>query len=159
MLAPRAGERILEIGPGAGYYSLDVASRLLPGGRLDVLDVQPDMLDGLMRRAAADNVENIIPIQGDAQALPFPDDSFDGVFLIAVLGEVPAPGAALREIRRVLKPGGRLVVGEGQPDPHMIALPALKAMADAADLRYDRHEGGRLGYAVRFLAGRAGDRP
>ena len=49
-LAP--GQRVLEVGPGTGYYSLDVARQLGPDGRLDVLDLQQSMLDELMRRAA-----------------------------------------------------------------------------------------------------------
>src|SRR5919106_2077320 len=51
ILDPRPGERILEVGPGTGYYSLPVAEWLEPGGRLDLLDVQQEMLDHTMRRA------------------------------------------------------------------------------------------------------------
>src|SRR5687768_7422775 len=50
-LRPAPGERLLEIGPGTGYYTLDVAEALLPLGRLDVLDVQQEMLDHTLRRA------------------------------------------------------------------------------------------------------------
>src|SRR5262245_22619494 len=51
LLEPRAGERILEVGPGTGIYSVPVASSLAPGGSLDVLDVQQAMLDEVMGRA------------------------------------------------------------------------------------------------------------
>jgi ubiquinone/menaquinone biosynthesis C-methylase UbiE len=151
LLTPRPGERILELGPGAGYYTLDIASHLRPDGRLDALDLQSEMLQAMMRRAASDGLDNVFPVQGDARALPFPDRTFDAVFLVATLGEIPQPESALREMRRVLKPGGRLIVGEGQPDPHMIPLAELKPMARQAQVRYDQHEGGRLGYATRFL--------
>src|SRR5215207_8937616 len=100
-LAP--GERVLEVGPGTGYYSLDVARQIAPDGRLDVLDLQQPMLDELMRRAADRGITNIEPTVGDAQDLPFPDATFAAAFLVATLGEIPDRDQALRELRRVLK--------------------------------------------------------
>lgn len=110
-LEPRAGETVLEIGPGTGYYTLEVAQQLLPGGTLHVYDLQQEMLDHTMRRAGAAGVNNLEPRQGDAQKLPYADSTFDGVYMVAVLGEIPDPDAALREVARVLKPGARLIVG------------------------------------------------
>ncbi len=69
---------------------------------------------------------NIVPTQGDAQALPYPDAIFDGAYLVATLGEVPDKDATLRELQHVLRPGGRIVVGEVQPDPHMVNFPVLE---------------------------------
>src|SRR5215217_639996 len=119
-LAP--GERVLEVGPGTGYYSLDVARQLAPDGRLDVLDLQQPMLDELMRRAVLAGMANVVATQGDARDLPFPAATFDAAFLVATLGEIPDHDRALRELLRVLKPGGRLVVGEGRPIRHMFTL-------------------------------------
>ena len=70
---------------------------------------------------------NVVPTQGDATELPYEDDSIDAVVLTAVLGEIPDPVAALREIRRVLKPDGRLVVGELFGDPHFTTLGSPQA--------------------------------
>src|SRR5687768_4230249 len=81
MLELAPGERVLEVGPGTGYYSLDVASQIAPDGQLDVLDLQQSMLDELMRRAAARGIGNIVPMQGDAQRLPYQDATFDAAFL------------------------------------------------------------------------------
>jgi ubiquinone/menaquinone biosynthesis C-methylase UbiE len=150
LLGPVPGERVLEVGPGTGYYSLDVARALAPGGQLDALDVQQPMLDELMRRAAAAGIGNIASRQGDAAALPYSDATFDAAFLVATLGEIPDRDLALRELRRVLKPGGRLVVGEGQPDPHMVHIDDLRRRAREAGFRFERRGGGRLGYLVRF---------
>ena len=58
--------------------------------------------------------------------MPFPDDSFDGAFLVTVLGEVPDQVAALRELRRVVRPNGRIVV-ELFGDPHMVTGSAGRA--------------------------------
>ena len=116
-LEPRAGEHMLEVGPGTGYYTLEVAQWVSPGGTLDIFDIQQEMLDHTERRASERGIRNLTATQGDARQLSYPDASFDGAYLVAVLGEVPDQTAVLRELRRVLKPGGRLVVGELFGDP------------------------------------------
>jgi ubiquinone/menaquinone biosynthesis C-methylase UbiE len=153
VLAPVPGERVLEVGPGTGYYSLDVARQIAPHGWLDVLDLQQSMLDELMRRAAARGIGNIIPMRGDAQRLPYQDATFDAAFLVATLGEIPDRDQTLHELRRVLKPAGRLVVGEGQPDPHMLPLDDLRSRAEVAGFVFDGHEGTPFGYFARFRSG------
>ena len=153
VLAPVPDERVLEVGPGTGYYSLDVARQIAPHGRLDVLDLQQSMLDELMRRAAKLGVANVVATQGDARDLPFPVASFDAAFLVATLGEIPDRDQALHELRRVLKPAGRLVVGEGQPDPHMLTLDDLRSRAEVAGFVFDGHEGTPFGYFARFRSG------
>ena len=145
-LEPKPGETVLEVGPGTGYYTLPVARRLLPDGALRILDVQQPMLDHTMRRARDDALTNIEPRLGDARALPYDDATFDAAYLVTVLGEVPDQDAALRELRRVLRPGGRLVVGELFGDPHMVGEATLRRRATAAGLRFERRIGPRWGY-------------
>ncbi len=152
ILAPRAGERVLEVGPGTGYYTLDVAQQLAPDGTLDILDIQQQMLDHTMRRASERGITNIVPTQGDAVTLPYPDDTFDAAYMTVTLGEIPDQKAALRELRRVLKPGSRLVVGEIFGDPHMVTFGSLRARAEEAGLRFEQRLGGRLAYFARFHA-------
>src|SRR5215211_2450004 len=119
ILAPRPGERVLEVGPGTGYYTLDIAQQIAPDGVLEILDLQQEMLDHTMRKVSERHIINIVPTQGDAQELPYPDDTFDAAYMTVTLGEVPDQDAALCELRRVLKPDGRLFVGEIFGDPHM----------------------------------------
>jgi ubiquinone/menaquinone biosynthesis C-methylase UbiE len=83
-------------------------------------------------------------------ALPYEDASMDAVVLTAVLGEIPDRAAALREVRRVLKPHGRLVVGELFGDPHFTSLSALRLEAANAGLIYQMHSGNRLAYFARL---------
>jgi ubiquinone/menaquinone biosynthesis C-methylase UbiE len=152
MLSPQPGQRVLEVGPGTGYYALQVARWLEPSGILDILDIQQEMLDQTMHRARAMDVSNIVPRWGDAQALPYPDDHFDSAYLVATLGEVPDKGRALRELRRVLKRGGRLVVGEVLLDPHKVIFEELRRLTDAGGLDHERTLKGTLGYFAAFRA-------
>jgi SAM-dependent methyltransferase len=147
VLAPLAGERVLEVGPGTGYYSLDVAGSV---GRLDIFDLQQEMLDHTLRRAAERGLDNIHATRGDARALPYPDGTFDGAFLVAVLGEIPDQDAALRELARVLRPGGRLVVGELFGDPHWVSPRGLERRAQTAGLTLSRRLGTPLAYFARL---------
>ncbi len=149
LLGARPGERVLEIGPGTGLQALHVAGLLGERGRLDIVDVQQPMLDHVMRRATAAKISSIIPAQADARELPFDDGSFDAAYLVTALGEIPDPVAAMRETRRVLKPGGRLVVGEFL-DRHFVPLVTLLGYANEAGLRPSAWLGPPLAYFARF---------
>jgi ubiquinone/menaquinone biosynthesis C-methylase UbiE len=150
VLRPDAGERILEIGPGVGYYTLEMADWVGPEGKIEIFDLQQEFLDHVMRRAAERSLANVIPTQGDATALPYEDDSMGAVALTAVLGEIPDPVAALREIARVLEPSGRLVVGELFGDPHFTTQAALERQASEAGLTWQEHSGNWFGYFARL---------
>ena len=148
VLVPQRGERVLEIGPGTGYYTFEMADWVGPEGRVEIFDVQQEFLDHVMRGSG--ERANIVPTQGDATELPYEDGSMDAVVLTAVLGEIPEPGAALQEIRRVLRPGGRLVVGELFGDPHFTTLGSLRRQSGEAGLSYQNHSGNWFAYFARL---------
>jgi SAM-dependent methyltransferase len=150
ILEPKGGERILEVGPGTGYYTLDVAEWVKPDGQVDILDIQQEMLDHTMLRAGERGLSNINPTRADATAMPYDDGTYDAAILVTVLGEVPDQDAALRELARVLKPGGRLIAGELLGDPHYVRLAPLRLRASGAGLNYERRVGSALGYFARF---------
>jgi ubiquinone/menaquinone biosynthesis C-methylase UbiE len=149
-LAPSAGERILEIGPGTGYYTLPVAQWLGPEGSLEIFDIQQEMLDHTIKAGRERGIENIVATRGDARSLPYEEDVFDGAFLVTVLGEIPDQDAALRELQRVIKPGGRLAVGEVFGDPHWVRFGILETRARRAGFQLERRIGTGLGYFARF---------
>jgi len=136
---------LLEIGVGSGRYALPVAARLGKRGRLDVLDLQEEMLALTMRRARARSITNVVPARGDAAALPYPDGAFDAVYLVSTLGQVPDMTAALRELRRVLRRPGRVVIGEVCYDPHGVFFGTLRRRAAAAGLCFEARIGGWSG--------------
>ncbi|MEA2438926.1 MAG: hypothetical protein QOH76_350 [Thermoleophilaceae bacterium] len=98
--------RALEIGAGTGYFSLNLLQAGVVAEAV-CTDISRGMLDEL-ERSAARLGQRVETARCDAQALPFPDDSFDLVFGHAVLHHLPDLDAAFREFRRVLRPGGRI---------------------------------------------------
>jgi ubiquinone/menaquinone biosynthesis C-methylase UbiE len=152
LLEPGSGERLLEIGPGTGYYTLDLADAVGREGGLEIFDIQQEMLDHTMRGVAEHGLSNVTATRGDATSLPHPDDSFDAVVLVTVLGEIPDQATALAEIKRVLRPGGRLVVGELFGDPHFQSFGGLRRRCEEAGLPFEGRSGPWFGYFARFRA-------
>jgi ubiquinone/menaquinone biosynthesis C-methylase UbiE len=150
VLRPLPGERLLEVGVGTGYYSHDLAEWVGSEGTLELFDLQQEFLDHVMRGAAERGLSNLVPTQGDATALPYEDASVDAAILTAVLGEIPDSAAALREIRRVLKPDGRLVVGELFGDPHFTTRASLERMGAEAGLELVERSGNWFAYFARL---------
>ena len=150
---PAPGDHVLEIGSGTGRHAVQVAQWIAPAGTLDVFDVQQDMLDAVMRRAGDEAITNITPTRGQAgDQLPYPDGRFDAAYLVTVIGEIPDPDAALRELRRVVRPGGRLAVGEVLLDPDYTSLRELRSLAEARGFRFVRRFGSPLAYVAQFEA-------
>jgi ubiquinone/menaquinone biosynthesis C-methylase UbiE len=150
VLRPQPGERLLELGVGTGYYSCELGEWIAPDGTLELFDLQQKFLDHTMRAAANRGLTNLAPTQGDATQLPYEDDSIDGVVLTAVLGEIPDQAAALQEIRRVLRPNGRLVVGELFGDPHFTSRGSLQRLGAEAGLELAEVSGPAFGYFARL---------
>jgi ubiquinone/menaquinone biosynthesis C-methylase UbiE len=150
VLRPTPGERLLEIGVGTGYYSCELAEWVAPEGTLELFDLQQEFLDHTMSAAAERGLANLVPTRGDATNLPYEDGSVDGAILIAVLGEIPDRTAALTEIRRVLKPDGRLIVGELFGDPHFTSRGSLRQLSSEAGLQLAEVSGPPFGYFARL---------
>jgi len=110
-LLPRleAGMRILDVGSGPGTITLDLARRVRPGDVIGV-DASAEVVAQANGLAESEGVRNVRFQTGDAYALEFADDSFDVVHAHQVLQHLGRPVDALREWRRVLKPGGLLAV-------------------------------------------------
>jgi ubiquinone/menaquinone biosynthesis C-methylase UbiE len=106
--------RVLEVGAGTGFFLINLAlGGCLDGADLEATDISQGMLD-VCRRNGAEHGLDITTRQGDAEALPYDDATFDLVMGHAFIHHLPVPGAALREMFRVLKPGGTLVIA-GEP--------------------------------------------
>jgi ubiquinone/menaquinone biosynthesis C-methylase UbiE len=141
--------RVLEVGAGSGFYSVEVARRV-SRGRLELLDLQPEMLWKSRRKLVAEGVTNVGYALADAGLLPFTPNSFDALFLVAVLGEVASQKAFLREARRVLKPEGILSISEHLPDPDFSPAAQVQALVEKEGFEFVERHGGRWSYTVNF---------
>jgi ubiquinone/menaquinone biosynthesis C-methylase UbiE len=116
----RQGMTVLEPGPGMGFFTLELARRVGPGGLVVAVDVQPRMLAGLRRRAdRAGLTERLETRLSTAESLGVDDlaGRVDLVFAFAMVHELPDAGRFFEEARRVLAPGGLVLVAE--PSGHV----------------------------------------
>lgn len=112
---PRPGERVLELACGPGGLGLAAAERVAPGGEVVLSDVVAEMTAIAAARADAMGLSNVSTRQLDLERIEQPDGSYDVVLCREGLMFVPDPARAAREIRRVLRPGGRAALAVWGP--------------------------------------------
>jgi ubiquinone/menaquinone biosynthesis C-methylase UbiE len=143
-------EHVLELGPGPGFFSVEIARRLTDG-RLELFDIQPEMLEMARRQLERAGLSDVGFTAGQASdGLPFPDNTFDVAFLAAVIGEVPDQQACVRSLGQVLKPGGRLVFVEMFPDPDRLSVRELRDLVEPENFEFVEATGNRWEDVVRF---------
>jgi predicted methyltransferase len=112
LLGLKPGMTVADIGAGVGYYSLKVAAKVGPQGKVYATDLQPEMLRLLRKRLEKEKVTNIEPVLGTETESKLPDESIDMAILVDVYHEFSEPRKMLASIRKALKPDGRLVLLE-----------------------------------------------
>jgi SAM-dependent methyltransferase len=106
------GERVLDLGSGAGTDSLVAAQMVGSSGRVTGIDMTPQMLAKAQAAAEEMGAANVGFVEGEAERLLFPDGSFDVVISNGVIDLIPDKDAAFAELHRVLAPGGRLQIAD-----------------------------------------------
>ncbi len=106
------GERVVDLGCGAGTDSLIAAQMVAPGGRVTGIDMTPEMLTKARNAAEELGVENVEFVEGEIEHLPFADGRVDVVISNGVIDLVPDKDAVFAEIFRVLRPGGRMQLAD-----------------------------------------------
>lgn len=143
----RPGMVVADVGAGVGYFSVRLARRVGPTGKVFANDVQPEMLTLLKERAVKAHVDNIIePVLGTESDPKLPKGSMDLVLLVDVYHEFSQPQPMLRRIRESLKADGRLVLLEyRKEDPripirpeHKMSVEEIKAEVSAEGFRLDK---------------------
>lgn len=154
----KPGMKVLDVGSGPGTLTLDFAN-YIPGGHVTGLEYTPEILEQARAEATARGATNVEFLQGDAHALPFPDATFDVVHTHQVLHHIGDPVLALREMRRVTKPGG-LVVSRENDIAAYTWFPEVDGMREFAELyqRVARANGGEpnAGRRIKAWARKAG---
>ena len=107
-----AGERVLDLGSGAGTDALVAAQMVGSRGLVTGIDMTPAMLAKARSAASEMALQNVDFVEGDAERLPFPDGSFDVVVSNGVIDLIPDKDAVFSELHRVLAPGGRLQLAD-----------------------------------------------
>jgi ubiquinone/menaquinone biosynthesis C-methylase UbiE len=110
LAAPRPGEQVLDVACGTGLVALAAAQAVGPQGRVLGTDLSDHMVDAARQRAAQRGLVQLGFARMDAEQLALPDGGFDLALCALGLMYVPEPGQALSEMRRVLRPGGRVVL-------------------------------------------------
>jgi ubiquinone/menaquinone biosynthesis C-methylase UbiE len=111
------GMKVVEIGPGPGTFTIEIGTKVAPGGSVYAFDISPKTIRKLLARIVKRGANNVAPVIASAYDLPLVGHSVDRVFMVAVLAEIPDRQRALREFARVLKPNGLLSISEFVSDP------------------------------------------
>jgi ubiquinone/menaquinone biosynthesis C-methylase UbiE len=147
-LAP--GMLVLEVGPGNGAYTLGAARRVGEQGKIVTIDIEPKMIERVRRRSEVEGVDNIEARVADVYDLPYDDETFDAIYMIAVIGEIPDPDRAMSEFYRVLSATGRLAFSELLMDPDYPLARTLIDKAGKVGFRLKRKLGGFFHYTLIF---------
>ncbi len=129
LAALRPGERVLEVGCGTGEVAQRARARVGPGGQVSGIDPSPDMIAVAQQKAAHAGLRidyRVAPIE----ALPFPDATFDVVLSSLMMHHLPddLKSVGLAEVRRVLKPGGRLLIVDFKQPRGWLATLAMRIL-------------------------------
>jgi SAM-dependent methyltransferase len=132
------GATVADVGAGSGYFTVRLAARVGPTGRVYANDIQPEMLKLLGARLARERIGNVTLVQGRNDDPRLPPSSLDLVLMVDVYHEFSEPQRMLRAVRAALKPAGRLVLLEyRKEDPAVPIRPEHKMSIAEAKLELE----------------------
>lgn len=142
MLAPISGERILEVGCGSGVLCRRIAPSLQPQGQVVGLDISPQFLFQARKYALLQGLDGQIEFEcGAGESLSFPNATFDGAFAARLLLHAADPDAVVREMTRVVRPGGRVVLMDWDFESVVVDHPDRELTRRLLHWRNDHHGG------------------
>jgi SAM-dependent methyltransferase len=142
----RKGMTVADVGAGVGYFTVRLARRVGPSGKVYAVDVQPEMLSILKQRAAKADLHNIVPVLGSESDPKLPPASLDLILLVDVYHEFSQPQKMLQRMSEALKNDGRLILLEyRKEDPHIpirtehkMSIAEVKSELEAEGLRVEK---------------------
>jgi ubiquinone/menaquinone biosynthesis C-methylase UbiE len=144
VIGVRAGQTVADVGCGSGYFTVRIAKRVAPGGRVLAVDVQPQMLDLLEQKVAKEKVDGVVPILATETDAKLPAHEVDIALMVDVYHELAHPDATMAQVATALRPGGKLVLVEYRAeDPkveikpeHKMTLAQIKSELGAAHFTF-----------------------
>jgi len=161
------GQTVADVGAGSGYFSVRLARRVGPSGRVFAVDIQPEMIALIDARIAREHLTNVRTVLGGEDDPHLPDRAVDLVLMVDVYHELQRPQAMLQRIRQALSPSGRLVLLEyRKEDPtvpirpeHKMSVADAKAELEAEGYTLDRVIDVLPRQHILVFVSRAGARP
>lgn len=141
---------VLEVGPGPGYFSVKVANTL-NNGRLVIADIQPEMLRKAKKRLEKRGLKNVDYYLCNGKSFDIKDETFDRIFMVAVLGEVENKHEYMAEFYRMLKAGGILSISELVGDADKMTSQSLRAFALASKFELSQQFESNASYTLNFI--------
>lgn len=141
---------VMEIGAGPGYFSLKIAQKLTRG-RLVLADIQQEMLDYAQKRLEKRGMSNVSYYLCDGTSFRFPDNAFDRIFMVTVIGEVEEKMLYLKEFHRMLKFNGLLSISEQAGDPDKMTVDETREIAAESGFEFYRMYGTPRNYTLNFV--------
>jgi ubiquinone/menaquinone biosynthesis C-methylase UbiE len=127
----KPGDVVADIGAGTGYLSRRLAKKIMPGGKVLAVDIQPEMLSFLTNKMSSLGVTNVFPILGTVSDPHLPARSADLVIMVDVYHEFEFPHEMMSGICRALKPGGRVAFVEFRAEDPGVPIKPLHKMSEA----------------------------
>jgi ubiquinone/menaquinone biosynthesis C-methylase UbiE len=110
------GAAVADLGAGGGWFTIRLARRVGPNGVVYAEDIQPQMIESIQRRVEREGLKNVVTVQGTAVDPRLPAEALDAVLIVDTYNELEDPVELLRNVRRSLKPRGRVGIIEFKSD-------------------------------------------
>jgi SAM-dependent methyltransferase len=132
----KPGMTVADIGAGEGYYTIRLAARLGPKGRVLAQDIVPEVRDALAERVTRERLDNVSVKLGTPDNAGLPENSFDRVFLVHMYHEIESPYAFLWHLRPATKAGGRVIVVDADRPTNQHGTPPALLKCEFAAVGY-----------------------
>lgn len=121
---------VADIGAGTGYMTVRLAKKV-PQGQVLAVDIQPEMIDLLQARLAEDGIDNVTPVQGEADDPNLPAAAVDLALMVDAYHEFEFPQEMMAYLKAALKPGGRVVLAEYRAENPLVLIKRLHKMSES----------------------------
>lgn len=145
----KTDSKVLEVGPGPGYFSAHVA-KAIPKGKLVLADIQQEMLDKASKRITGKKLNNVEYYLCNGDIFTLPDECFDIIFMVTVIGEIENKNAYIKEFFRMLRKGGILSISEAKGDPDMMTVEEVKELVAPFGFEFYQVFGNKRNYTINF---------